>query len=162
MDLFLSEQFLAAAFADVDHLGIRRDQAQNFTADQRIVKHRVGSRQQSHGLHGEKFRIPWPSADQIHLSHYAPPRPARGRRISRTKRSNIGRLAKRCSRSFLAFALPVPARSLSRAAPSQPSQSSYSWPNCFSNCKRRRCASAGLLPLVEIAICRSPRCTTAP
>src|SRR5258707_15782331 len=81
IDFVLRKQLLSAALAYIDYLGIACDEVQNFTADERIVKHDASACEKWRWRRCEEFRIARTSADQVHLAHAAPPL-ARGRRAS--------------------------------------------------------------------------------
>ncbi len=80
----MRKQLLSAALAYIDYLGIACDEVQNFTADERIVKHDASACEKTRRFHGKEFRISRTSADQVHLAH-AGPRLARCRRASGKK-----------------------------------------------------------------------------
>src|SRR5271163_2895812 len=162
IDFVLGEQLLTGAFTDVHENGVTRNHQKNFGADQRIVKDHVRRGEQAHGSHREEVWITRTGANEKDLAHQTTPCVEESAHVSLRKRSNISRLANWCSRAFFSSPLPAPERMSSRAVPSQSSHRAYSSPYCCSRSFRMRCASEGLLPLVDTAICRSPRCTTAP
>src|SRR5258707_13511928 len=72
IDFVLRKQLLSAALAYIDYLGIACDEVQNFTADERIVKHDASACEKTRRFHGKEFRISRTSADQVHLAHAGP------------------------------------------------------------------------------------------
>src|ERR1035441_5986261 len=159
VDGVLRKAFFTHAFSHVDQLGIGARDLQDLVADKRVVQNDVGRAQDADSLHGQQIGIAGACANEINLCRHAVT-PWRLRSAEAFRRLNTSRLARRPRmRRRVSKSLPWLIKA-ARTLPNHSTQRSYSGPNCTSRSLRKRSASDGLSPAVEMAICSGPRSTT--
>src|SRR5277367_4373221 len=169
IDVALQDFLFSATLADVVNLRRRRNQFQYFWRDQVVMQNRFRRLQEPKSFQCQQFGITRPRTHEIDFSAHALCPSARSTPLGSVANggvlpraaSNASRLASECSNSDFVFLSSSLAKIRRLVSPSCCTQSVYPWPNWCSSCCRSFCASDGLCPAVEIAICRSPRWTTA-
>src|SRR5438128_1743796 len=71
MNLLLRDARVAASFANVLHIGFRRNERENFRRDQVVVKDNIGCLQQTQRFDRKQPRIAWSRAYQIYFTNLA-------------------------------------------------------------------------------------------
>src|SRR5579863_9787306 len=160
IDLFLTNTFAAGTLPHTMKLGRRRNETQNLGRDQIVVKHNLGALQQAQSLHCKQLRITRPRTHQVDFPFHAPSPFPTSSGSSDKAASTASLLASECSRSSFCCLSSGLAKISLRVSPSSATHAAYPGPNCFSSCCLIFCASDGLCPAVETAICKSPRRTT--